>query len=99
MRRKSTAPHQHGYGELAVSRYFALYLAMAGWLALGLFLGSNALWPSTCQPASLIEVYQCSPRLGEGRGWIESALMTWLWATPLLVGLEVLRQIERLKQR
>src|SRR5690606_8526547 len=92
-------PQQHGQGDLSVSRYFALYLAMGAWLALGLFLGTNAVWPSTCRPDSLIEVYQCSSRLGEGRRWIEAALMPWLWVTPLLVALELLRHVNRLKQR
>lgn len=99
MRRKPKNPHHHGYGEVGVSRYFALYMSMAGWAALGLYLLTNAYWPSACQPASVVEVYQCSSLLGEGRSWIESALMTWLWSTPLLVALEVMRHVNRLQQR
>lgn len=99
MHRNPQVPNHHGYGEVGFSRYFALYLTMAGWTGLGIYLLSHAFWPSTCQPETLIEVYQCSGKLGEGRGWVESALMTWLWSTPLLVGLEVMRHVNRLKRR
>ena len=98
MRRNPKAPHHHGYGEVAISRYFALYLAMAGWAVIGVYLFSHALWPSTCKPDTLFKVYQCSSQLGEGRGWVESALMTWLWSTPLLVALEILRHSNRAKR-
>ena len=84
-------PNMHGNGEVAVSRYFALYLAMTGWLVLGAYLFMNAYWPSSCRPGDFLEVYQCSIRLPENRTWVESALMTWLWGTPILVALEVLR--------
>lgn len=92
-------PHLHGNGEVAVSRYFALYLAQAGWLALGGYLLVNAYWPSACQPDTLLEVYTCSMRLADQRGWVESALMTWLWSTPILVALEFLRHYGRYQQR
>ena len=35
----------------------------------------------------------------ENRGWVETALMTWLWSTPLLVELEILRHTNRMKRR
>jgi hypothetical protein len=92
-------PHLHGNGEVAVSRYFALYLAQAGWVALGVYLLSNAYWPSTCRPDNFFEVYGCSMRLADQRGWIESVLMTWLWSTPILVALEFLRHYGRYQQR
>ena len=92
-------PHHHGYGEVGISRYFALYLTMAGWSALGFYLLSHAYWPSTCQPDSLLEIYQCSGLLGIGRGWVESALMTWLWSTPLLIALEIMRHVNRHQRR
>ena len=85
-------PQLHGNGEVAVSRYFALYVTQACWLGLGAYLLANAYWPSTCKPHGFLEVYQCSIRLADNRGWIESTLMTWLWSTPLLVGLEVSRR-------
>jgi hypothetical protein len=92
-------PQLHGNGEVAVSRYFALYLAMVGWLGLGAYLFAHAYWPSTCRPESLLEVYQCSMRLPENRGWIESSLMTWLWSTPILVALEFMRHYHRFRAR
>jgi hypothetical protein len=92
-------PQLHGNGEVAVSRYFALYLAQAGWLALGVYLFSNAYWPSTCQPDGLVQAYECSMRLAEQRGWIESSLMTWLWSTPILVALELMRHYDRIRAR
>ena len=88
-------PTHHGYGEVRVSRYFALYCTQIAWLALGLYLYSGAFWPSTCTPESLIEVYSCSPRLPENRGWREAALMTWLWSTPILIALEISRRVGR----
>lgn len=91
-------PHLHGHGEVAVSRYFALYLSQLGWLAIGAYLLSHAYWPSTCTPESLLEVYACSGRLGEQRGWVETTLMTWLWSTPLLIALEVLRRVDRFRR-
>lgn len=85
-------PHHHGYADLGMSRYFALYVAQAGWFALGFLLFSRAYWPSACQPTDFLQVYQCSIRLPEGRGWVESSLMTWLWSTPLLIILEIQRR-------
>ena len=85
-------PEHHGYGQVAVSRYFALYLAMIGWMGLGFFLFSNAYWPSSCRPSDFVEVYSCSMRLADNRSWVESALMTWLWGTPILVTLELMRR-------
>lgn len=95
---KPGQPHMHGKGEVAVSRYFSLYLAQIGWLVLGAYLLSKAYWPSTCRPETLLEVYTCSGRLGEGRGWVESTLMTWLWSTPILVALEILRRVDRFRK-
>ena len=90
-------PHLHGNGDVAVSRYFALYLAQAGWVVLGIYLLSNAYWPSTCRPHGFLEVYECSMRLADQRGWIESSLMTWLWSTPILVALEFMRHYNRFR--
>ena len=77
---------------VAMSRYFALYVAQVGWLALGAFLLQKAVWPSTCQPETFTKFVNCSVRLADNRGWIESSLMTWLWSTPLLVSLEISRR-------
>jgi len=84
--------HLHGVRPVPISRYFALYLAQAGWLMLGVYLMQNATWPSSCQPDTFLQVATCSLRLADNRGWIESALMTWLWSTPLLLGLELSRR-------
>jgi hypothetical protein len=96
-RRELIRPHLHGNSDVAVSRYFALYLAQAGWLVLGAYLLANAYWPSTCRPETLLEVYECSMRLADQRGWLESTLMTWLWSTPMLVGLELMRHYHRIR--
>lgn len=85
-------PHLHGNGEVAVSRYFALYLTQIAWLGLGVFLLQSAVWPSTCQPETFTKFLTCSVRLAENRGWIEASLMTWVWSTPLLIALEVSRR-------
>ena len=89
-------PTHHGYGEVKVSRYLVLYLSQIAWLALGLFLYVGARWPSTCMPETLFDIYACSMRLPEdGGGWREAALLTWLWATPILVALELSRRFSK----
>jgi|GEM_PF-2724193 hypothetical protein len=92
---KGTLPKIYGETPVAVSRYFALYLAQIGWIGLGIYLMYHAVWPSTCQPNDLVEVYTCSGRLADQRGWMESALMTWLWTTPILVALEISRRFSK----
>lgn len=88
--------NHHGYGEVKISRYLALYVALVGWFLLGIFLYSGAYWPSTCQPANLLEIYGCSARLPQdGGGWREAALLTWLWATPILIALEISRRFNK----
>lgn len=86
----------HGYGEIKVSRYLVLYVAQAAWLVLGIYLYSGAYWPSTCQPGNILEIYGCSARLPQdGGGWREAALLTWLWATPILIALEISRRMDK----
>ena len=98
MRPKPTRlPTHHGYGEIGLSRYIVLYFAQFAWLMLGLYLYSTAFWPSTCTPENLLEVYTCSLRLPESRGFREAALLTWLWATPILVLLEISRRVGKSK--
>ncbi|TIX48877.1 hypothetical protein [Alteraurantiacibacter aquimixticola] len=88
-------PTHHGYGDVRVSRYFALYMAQAGWLGLGLYLYFGAFWPSTCTPENVLEVYGCSMMLPESGGWREASLLTWLWATPILILLEISRRFSK----
>ena len=59
---------------------------------LGVWFMKNAYWPSTCTPRSILEVYSCSVRLPESRHFIEAALFTWLWTTPILLLLDVSRR-------
>jgi len=82
----------HGTADLGMSRYFAMYLTQAGWLLLGVYLFTHAYWPSSCRPSDVVEVMTCSIRLPENRNWIETALATWLWSTPILVLLDVSRR-------
>lgn len=96
-RRRTYLTH-HGYGEVKLSRYFALYLAQAGWLVLGVFLYWGAFWPSTCQPDNIFEAYACSLRLPESHAWREAALLTWMWGTPILILLEISRRFSRGKE-
>jgi hypothetical protein len=99
MSARSRFPHQFGTREVAMSRYFALYLAQAGWVVLGLWLLGNAVWPSSCQPDTFRKFVTCSTRLPENRGWIEAALMTWLWSTPMLIALELSRRLQKQRRR
>jgi len=86
-------PTHYGYGEIKVSRYFVLYTSQLAWVVLGFYLYSGAYWPSTCTPDNVFEIYACSMRLPEdGGGWREAALLTWLWATPILLALEISRR-------
>ena len=85
----------YGQQDVGISRYFALYLTQLGWFALGVFLLARAQWPSSCQPAGLLEIFRCSLELPINRGWAESALATWLWATPMLITLGLWRRVGR----
>ena len=88
-------PTHHGHSEIKISRYLVLYLAQASWLVLGVYLYWGAFLPSTCTPENVIEIYTCSMRLPESNGWREAALLTWLWATPILIALELSRRFGR----
>ena len=96
---RNRQPGLYGVSPIGLSRYFALYFTQAGWLVLGAFLLTNAYWPSTCRPHDMLEIYGCSARLPEGRGWVEAALMTWLWTTPFLIVLEVMRRFKKHERR
>jgi hypothetical protein len=82
----------HGTPDVGLSRYFAMYVAQAGWLALGYYLFNHAYWPSSCRPDTLVEIMTCSIRLPESQRWVEAALLTWLWSTPILVLLDISRR-------
>lgn len=99
MRVPAPIPQQFGVTPVAISRFFALYLTQIGWLALGAFLLANAVWPSYCQPATLAKFVLCSVHLPDNRGWVESALLTWLWVTPMLVALEISRRLSPPRRR
>jgi hypothetical protein len=73
----------HGMADLGMSRYVTLYITQLGWLLLGLYFLRNAWWPSSC-----------SPRLPESRHFMETALFTWLWTTPILILLDVSRRYQ-----
>lgn len=89
-------PTHHGHGEIKVSRYLVLYIAQIAWVVLGVFLYWDARWPSTCTPHNPLELYTCSFGLPENGGsWREAALLTWLWATPILVLLEISRRLDK----
>ena len=88
-------PTHHGYGEVRVSRYFVLYLAQIGWLVLGAWLFTTAMWPSACQPDSVVRLVTCSIHLPDSGGWREAALLTWMWSTPMLMALELSRRINK----
>lgn len=92
-RRINRFPTNHGHAEIKISRYLALYITQIGWFALGVYLYWDAFWPSSCTPEGFLEIYGCSMRLPENGGWREAALLTWLWATPILVLLEVSRRV------
>jgi hypothetical protein len=50
------------------------------------------MWPSSCLPTTVMKAVACSIHLPDNRGVIESALMTWMWSTPMLLGLEISRR-------
>jgi hypothetical protein len=95
-----TQPVLYGVAPVGVSRYFALYFTQICWVALGLYLLANAYWPSTCRPDDMLKIYTCSAHLADGEStWVEAALMTWLWTTPFLVVLEVMRRFKKQERR
>ena len=81
-----------GAREVRVGIYL---VAMALWAVAGVLLYLLAEWPSTCAPDGLAELYTCSPRLPESGRWIEAGLLTWLWATPMVLLLEFTRRLRR----
>jgi hypothetical protein len=93
--KRALVPREHGHADLRSSRRIVLWAALAGWAALGLYLFGRSYWPSTCPPDGLIDLYRCSVRLPERRGWTEAALLTWLWATPILAAMEAGRWLRR----
>lgn len=93
-------PELYGVAPVGISRYFALYFTQIGWLLLGVYLLANAYWPSACRPDDFLKVYMCSSELAAGEStWIEAALMTWLWTTPFLIVLEVMRRFKKHERR
>ena len=74
---------------MSAAHYVGLVVPALSWALFGYYVFGQAYWPSSCQPSGLIEIYVCSVRLPENPGWIQLALLTWLWATPLLVGLRL----------
>lgn len=89
---RKAAAH-NGLGDPAASRYAFVHLGHLGWLVVGAWLYLRAMWQSTCVPGDLVELYACSVRLPESGRLSESLLLTWLWATPLLVGLAIGRRL------
>jgi len=85
----------HGLGDPGLSRYWLLLTCLGLWLVAGLLLYHTAHWPSTCMPAGLVEIYACSGRLPESGRWHEVALLTWLWASPILLALDLSRRLRR----
>jgi hypothetical protein len=86
------AETHNGLGDPPPSRYILLLARWAIWLMLGAWLLYQASWPSACQPGDLVEIYACSSRLPESGGWLEGALLTWLWSSPILVALDLVRR-------
>lgn len=83
----------YGNGEVRASRYLALYVGQLGWALLGVYLFKSAMWPSSCTPETLLDVYPCAMRLPETGRWAEAALFTWLFSTPILILLEGSRRM------
>ena len=75
---------------VSTGRYMVLVVPGLAWALFGYYLFARAYWPSTCQPSGLTRIYECSVRLPENPGWVQLALLTWLWATPLLLAMRVL---------
>jgi len=83
----------HGLGDPGLSRYWFLFMSLMLWLMFGFLLYRSAAWPSTCMPEGLVEAYACSGRLPESGRWHEVALLTWLWASPILLALDLTRRL------
>ena len=92
MRIPAVSARYHGKADVSLWGYLALNLALIGWAAIGWYLFGHAYWPSSCRPDAFIELFTCSFRLPESGRWIEAALLTWLWSTPLLLALDVSRR-------
>ena len=60
---------------------------------LGIYLLVGAVWPSACQPINPFEIYSCAAQLPMSGRWQEAALLAWLWISPLMLALVVLRRL------
>lgn len=91
--RTNKVPNHYGYGEHGISRYLLIYFAQIVWFVLGVGLFWGSMWPSTCTPDNVIKLYSCSMLLPDSGGLRELALLTWLWATPMLIVMEIARRL------
>lgn len=83
------------YHEWGPLRFVLLMLCVFSWIGLGYFLLQTATYPARCPGLTLYGMYECSFQLPSTRGWHESGLFLWLWATPILLLLEISRRMNK----
>lgn len=83
---------RRSYYEWGPLRFVLLMLCVLSWVGLGYYLLATATYPARCPGDTLYGLYECSFELPTTRGWHESALFLWLWATPLLLLMEISRR-------
>ena len=86
---------RRSYREWGALRFVLLILCALSWVGLGVFLLNTAVYPARCPGVGLFEMYECSFELPTTRGWHESGLFLWLWATPILLLLEISRRVNK----
>ncbi len=89
---------QYGTAPIGLTSYILVYLFQLAWLVAGAFLYWRAVWPSSCLPQDLLQIYTCSEELAQKRGWAETGLAIWLWITPLMLLLAINRRLRRPKR-
>ena len=86
---------RRSHSELGTARFLLVNLALFGWIALFFMLAVIARWPAECGMDGILQTYRCTVPLAATGGAAEIALAAWLWATPLLVILFIVRRARR----
>ena len=86
---------RRSHSELGTTRFLLVNLALFGWIALFFTLAIAVEWPAGCGIDGIVQTYRCTVPLAATGSPAAIALAAWLWATPLLVILFIVRRARR----
>lgn len=93
--KKLSITMERGLRDAGFTEYALAIAGAAAWVVLGTFLYINATYPAQCPGDTFVDAYMCSPELPLSGTLVESGLFLWLWATPMLLILELRRHTRR----